>query len=61
MTWQAILVEALKLLPSELALLEQGIVAIRDARDGGQTEEQAFAAARAVIDSALDAVEAAEK
>jgi hypothetical protein len=61
MTWQAILLEAVKLAPSELALLEQGIVAVRSALAQGQTEEQAVQAARAVIDTALDAFEAAEK
>ena len=61
MNWQSILLEAVKLAPAELALLDEGIHAVMSAFSSGQTEEQAFIAARAVIDTAVDAMEAAEK
>lgn len=61
MTWQAILLEAIKLAPEELPLLDQGLHAVMAAFAAGQTEAEAVAAARAVMESAVNALEAAEK
>ena len=61
MTWQAILLEVLKLAPAEIALLDECIHAVMAAFAAGQTEEQAFTAARAVIDTAVDALENASR
>jgi hypothetical protein len=59
MTAEEILVEVVKLAPSEIALLESAIHAMLQALATGQTREEAVTAARQASDAALDALEAA--
>ena len=61
MTPQEILLAIVRLAPAEVILLDQAVHAIIAAFASGQSEAEAVASARAVMESALDAVEAAER
>ena len=61
MTPQEIVLAIIKLAPAEIVLVDQAVHAIMAAFASGQTEAEAVASARAVMESALNAVEAAEK